>query len=100
MPLAIVLAARYIKKRNGRITVKQYTRQYYQDKKKRKLLTTKGIAYPFETETAMSTITTYSISIDYLRVHQQSAVKLLSLMSFFDRQGIQESLIRARAKPG
>ncbi|KAI1325824.1 P-loop containing nucleoside triphosphate hydrolase protein [Xylariaceae sp. FL0255] len=40
-----------------------------------------------------SVITTWQISFDYIRSTRPSAADLLSLMSFFDRQGILELLI-------
>jgi tetratricopeptide (TPR) repeat protein len=101
MPLAVVQAAAYIKKLCGRITVEQYIRRYRQDDNKRKrLLATKGMRYASETKDSNSIMTTYSISFEYLKSHHETAVILLRLMSFFDRQGIQESLLRTRAKPG
>ena len=39
-------------------------------------------------------MTTWQTSFDYIHLHRQSATELLSLMSFFDGQGIPESLVR------
>jgi hypothetical protein len=36
----------------------------------------------------------WQISFDHIRDQRQSAADLLSLMSFFDRQGIQKSVLR------
>lgn len=41
-----------------------------------------------------SILLTWQISFDYIRRARQSATDLLSLMSFFDRQGITESILR------
>jgi tetratricopeptide (TPR) repeat protein len=40
---------------------------------------------------------TWQISFDHIRSTRQSAAGLLSLMSFFDRQGIQEGLLRGQS---
>lgn len=101
MPLAFVHAAAYIKRLTGRFTVKQYIRQFRQDdKERRRLLATKGTNYVSETKASNSVMTTWHISFEYLRNHCESAAMLLCLMSFFDRQGIQESLLRVRTIHG
>ncbi|PVH91245.1 hypothetical protein DM02DRAFT_546198, partial [Periconia macrospinosa] len=41
---------------------------------------------------------TWQISFEHIRETRPSAAGLLSLMSFFDRQGIPEELLRARAR--
>src|SRR5204863_6675652 len=45
-----------------------------------------------------SVITTWQISFDYIRSMRPSAAELLSLMSFFDRQGIPEYLLPGDVK--
>ncbi|EAQ93491.1 hypothetical protein CHGG_01726 [Chaetomium globosum CBS 148.51] len=40
-------------------------------------------------------LTTWQISFDHIRSERPSAADLLSLMSFFDRQGIPESLLKS-----
>lgn len=47
-------------------------------------------------EAKNSIILTWQISFDYIRKTRPSATGLLSLMSFFDRQGIPEKLLRAQ----
>ncbi len=43
-----------------------------------------------------SVLTTWRISFDYIRLKRPSAADLLALMSFFDRQGIPEWILKAR----
>jgi len=43
-----------------------------------------------------SIIITWQISFDHIRHVRPSAADLLSLMSFFDRQGISEALLQSR----
>ena len=43
-----------------------------------------------------SILATWQISFEYIRTEQPAATRLLSLMSFFDRQGIPEELIACR----
>jgi hypothetical protein len=47
-----------------------------------------------------SIIITWQISFDYILQERPSAADLLSLMSFFDRQGIPEGLLRNRIELG
>jgi hypothetical protein len=47
-------------------------------------------------EAKNSIIITWQISFDYIREIRPSAADLLSLMSFFDRQGIPEALLRSQ----
>lgn len=41
-------------------------------------------------------IITWQISFEYIQTTKRSAAELLSLMSFFDRQGIPNTLLRNR----
>jgi hypothetical protein len=41
---------------------------------------------------------TWQISFDSIRESRQSAADFLSLMSFFDRQGIPEALLQSRSE--
>ncbi|KAF2257865.1 hypothetical protein CC78DRAFT_549572 [Lojkania enalia] len=44
-----------------------------------------------------SVLIRWQISFDHIRSKRQSAADLLSLMGFFDRQGIHETLLRSRS---
>ena len=46
-----------------------------------------------DSQASNSIITTWQISFEYIRNKRPSAARLLSLMSFFDRQGIPEFLL-------
>jgi len=47
-------------------------------------------------EAKNSIIITWQISFEYIHEIRPTAANLLSLMSFFDRQGIPEALLRSR----
>ncbi|KAJ5652775.1 kinesin [Penicillium longicatenatum] len=46
-----------------------------------------------------SILITWKLSFDHIRQKRESAADLLSLMSFFDRQGITEDLLQAQSYP-
>ncbi|KAJ5335691.1 Tetratricopeptide-like helical [Penicillium brevicompactum] len=91
MPLAIVQAASYIRNRAPRSLVSQYLKDFLEsDRKATRLL---------KKETAKNSIlVTWQISFDYICQTKPSAAQLLSLMSFFDRQGIPENLVQHQPK--
>jgi tetratricopeptide (TPR) repeat protein len=96
MPLAIVQAAAYIFQRAPRCSVRQYIEQFQRnDKGKTTLLNHEGGHLRRDRE-AKNSIITWQISFDHIRQTRPSAADLLSLMSFFDRQGIPEALLRNR----
>jgi hypothetical protein len=95
MPLALVQAAAYIRGRAPRCSVQQYLGEYRQsDGRKTSLLNQAAGHLRRDEEASNSIIITWQISFDYIRRKRQSAADMLSLMSFFDRQGIQEALLR------
>ena len=97
MPLAIVQAAAYILQRAPRCSVRQYIEQFQRnDKGKTTLLNHEGGHLRRDREAKNSIIITWQISFDHIRQTRPSAADLLSLMSFFDRQGIPEVLLRNR----
>ena len=96
MPLAIVQAAAYIAQRTPRYSVQQYLKDFQKsDRKKTSLLNHEGGHLRRDWEAKSSIITTWQISFDYIRQVRPSAADLLSLMSFFDRQGIPDTLVRS-----
>jgi hypothetical protein len=96
MPLAIIQAAAYISQRAPRCSVKQYLEDFRKsDHKKTSLLNYEGGHLRRDWEAKNSIITTWEISFDYIHQARPSAADLLSLMSFFDRQGIPEALVRS-----
>ncbi|KAJ5612510.1 Tetratricopeptide-like helical [Penicillium lagena] len=95
MPLAIVQAAAYIKQRLPRLSVTQYLENFRRsDRQKKSLLTYEGGQLRRDWEAKNSILITWQISFDCIRQESPSAADLLSLMSFFDRQGIPDSLLR------
>jgi len=97
MPLAIVQAAGYISQRAPRYSVREYFRDFQKnDRKRTSLLNREGGQLRRDREAKNSIIITWQISFDYIREIRPSAANLLSLMSFFDRQGIPETLLRSQ----
>jgi hypothetical protein len=95
MPLAIVQAAAYISQRGPRCSVQQYLEEFQKsDRKRTSLLSHKGGHLRRDWEAENSIMTTWQISFNHIRQARPSAADLLSLMSFFDRQGIPEALVR------
>ena len=68
------------------------------DHRKTSLLDHEGGQLRRDGEAKNSIIITWQISFNHIHQTRPSAADLLSLMSFFDRQGIPESLIRDRAQ--
>jgi hypothetical protein len=98
MPLAIVQAASYIRERGTRYSVAHYLRDFRKsDREAISLLKKEAGHFGQDWEASNSIFKTWQISFDYLRREKASAAELLSLMSFFDRQGIPEELIRRQA---
>jgi hypothetical protein len=101
MPLAIVQAAAYIAQRAPRCSVHQYLKEFQRsDREKTTLLDHKAGRLRRDREAKNSIIITWQMSFDHIRRIRQSAAELLSLMSFFDRQGIPETLLRCQEKVG
>jgi tetratricopeptide (TPR) repeat protein len=101
MPLTIVQAAAYIKQRAPRSLVKQYLEKFRKsDREKMSLLDHEGGQLRRDREAKNSIILTWQISFDHIRLIRPTAADLLSLMSFFDRQGIVECLLRDQVNSG
>ena len=97
MPLAIVQAAAYISERAPRYSVQEYIEDFRKnDRKRTSLLNHEDAHLRRDQEAKNSIIITWQISFDHIREIRPSATDLLSLMSFFDRQGIPEALLRSR----
>ena len=95
MPLAMVQAAAYISQRRPRCSVQQYLRDIRRsDRKRIALLESEGGQLRRDWEAKNSIIVTWQISFDHIRQVRTSAADLLALMSFYDRQGIPEALLR------
>ncbi|KAF1975419.1 putative kinesin [Bimuria novae-zelandiae CBS 107.79] len=99
MPLAIVQAAAYILQRGPRCSVAKYLDEYRKSERKRTSLLDYDEGHlRRDGQAKNSIIITWQISFEYIQQTRSSAADLLSLMSFFDRQGIPEDLLRPRTK--
>ncbi|KAF1929478.1 uncharacterized protein M421DRAFT_45945, partial [Didymella exigua CBS 183.55] len=97
MPLALVQAATYIRRRAPRCSVQQYLEEYRQsDTRATSLLNQEAGHLRRDEEASNAILITWQISFDHVRRSRPSAADLLSLMSFFDRQGIPEALLHSR----
>jgi putative hemolysin len=95
MPLALVQAAAYIQKRAPHYSVQQYLEEFRRsDKRKATLLDQEAGHLRRDDQAKNSIIITWQISFEHIRSTRRSAADLLSLMSFFDRQGIPKTLLR------
>ena len=101
IPLAIAQAAAYISQKAPRCSVQRYLEDYRKsDRKKTSLLKHEGGQLRRDREAKNSITITWQISFEHIYRTRPSAADLLSLMSFFDRQGIPEALVRKRAESG
>jgi len=99
MPLAIVQAAAYISQRAPRYPVAKYLDEFRKSERKRSsLLSYDNGQLHRDWEATNSIVVTWQISFEYIQQTRSSAADLLSLMSFFDRQGIPEDLLRPRTE--
>ncbi|KAL9074933.1 MAG: hypothetical protein Q9157_004203 [Trypethelium eluteriae] len=99
MPLAIVQATAYINQRFPRSSVRQYLEDFRRSEPQRiRLLNQDGGQRRRDLEAKNSILITWQISFDHIQQLMPSAADLLSLMSFFDRQGIPEVLLRNLTK--
>jgi tetratricopeptide (TPR) repeat protein len=100
MPLAIVQAVAYISQRAPRCSMTRYLDEYRKSEhKKTTLLNHDEGQLRRDLGVSNSIIMTWQISFEYIQQTRPSAADLLSLMSFFDRQGIPEALLQTRTLP-
>jgi tetratricopeptide (TPR) repeat protein len=108
MPLAIVQAAAYILQRAPRYSVAKYLREFRKSERKRSSLLTydddgqlwQSNEFRRDPEAKNLIIVTWQMSFEYIQQIRPSAANLLSLMSFFDRQGIPETLLQSQSEQG
>ena len=95
MPLAIAQAASYINRRLPRCSVLQYFEEFQKnDRKKVRLLSYEGGHIRRDHEAKNAIFVTWQVSFDHIQKSRPSAADLLSLMSFCDRQGIPDFMLR------
>ncbi|KAK3387984.1 P-loop containing nucleoside triphosphate hydrolase protein [Podospora didyma] len=89
VPLAISQAAAYIQARAPRTSPEKYLAEFRENERKRaRLLGYDGGDLRRDGGASNAILTTWQISFDHIRSKRRTAADLLSLMSFFDRQGI------------
>jgi hypothetical protein len=89
MPLAIVQSGAYISKLAPPHSLRQYIEEFQKiDRKKSSLLNCEGEELRGNIRAINSIIITSQISFEHICQRRQSATDLLSLMIFFDTQGI------------
>lgn len=94
MPLAITQAAAYTNRR-ARMTTANYLKEFRaNDKKRENLLNWDAGDLRRDESASNSVVTTWQITFNRVRQERPSAAELLSLMSFFNPQGIPESMLR------
>lgn len=95
IPLAISQAAAYIQARRPRSSIAKYLVEFRKSEKESlRLLKYEANDIGRDEETSNTVLRTWAISFDHIRSQQRSAADLLSLMSFFDRQGIPEWVLK------
>ncbi|GCB25594.1 nephrocystin-3 [Aspergillus awamori] len=95
MPLAIIQAAAYISDPDRNCSAQQYINEFQEsDHLKIRLLEEDEGQFRRDWEAKNSVLKTWVISFNRIRQNRQSAADLLSLMSFFDCQGIPKTLLQ------
>ena len=98
LPLAIVQAASLMRKRGDRFSVRRYLDAFRKnDEMKVGLLKYDDGARELRRDRERPIFITLQMSLSYLQERRPSAAKLLSVMSFFDGQGITESLFHEQS---
>ncbi|KAJ5661492.1 uncharacterized protein N7477_009108 [Penicillium maclennaniae] len=99
MPLAIIQAAGYIVHRAPLCSVSQYLEMFRKSDREATKLLDYGAGHLYrDWEAKSSILVTWQISFDHIRRIRPSAADLLSLMSFFDRQGVFKNLLRIQGE--
>lgn len=94
IPLAIIEAAAYIN-RCTNMTVSRYLDNFQKNKTNRvRLLKCDVVELRRDQSASSSILNTWQMSFEQIRHERESAADLLSLMSFFDSQGIPEWTLR------
>ena len=101
IPLALAQAAAYINVGWPMCSVEQYLDKLeMSEKSKTSLLKTTSKERRRDQDAVDSTILTWQISFEHIRSVRSSAANLLSLISFYDHQGIPASLLRNTVERG
>jgi tetratricopeptide (TPR) repeat protein len=96
VPLAISQAAAYILKRAPRSSPEKYLAEFRESERKRsRLLEHDAGDLRRDGGASNAILTTWQLSFDHIWSERRSAADLLSLMSFFDRQGIPAWVLKS-----
>ncbi|KAM7209901.1 kinesin light chain, partial [Rhypophila decipiens] len=91
IPLIIIQAAAYIQARTPRTSLEKYLAEFREsESSKSRLLQYDAGDLRRDVGASNAIFATWQISFDHIRSKRPSAASLLSLMSFFDRQGIPD----------
>lgn len=94
IPLAITQAAAFLSRQKGSVSILQYVKNFNENNEKIiHLLKPEFVNTRRDDSAVNSTIATWQISFDHIRENWPSASEMLSLMSFFNYQGIPEFLL-------
>jgi hypothetical protein len=97
MALAILQAAAYIRHKGARYSVQQYIEAFQRNEKRKTSLLTHEAGYLRRDADAKNSIMiTWQISFDDIRDKWPASADLLSLMSYFDRQGIPKDALKVQ----
>lgn len=95
MPLAIIQAAAYIQRKGERYSIRRYIDAFKKSEQRQTVLLKHEAGNLRRDEDAKnSIITTWQISFDDIREKWPMSADLLSLMSYFDRQGVPETVLK------
>jgi hypothetical protein len=92
IPLAIIQAAAHMKRLRPRMPIMKYIVELRAVERRVQLL--QNAAMRRDEQALNSVLAMWQISFEHIRSKRPSAACLLSFMSFFDRQGIPEFMIR------
>jgi hypothetical protein len=94
IPLAVVQAAAYIQKKGSKYGVRQYMDDFQKSEKRQTNLPNYEAGHLRQVSEAQNAIIiTWQISFNSIRQQWRSSADLLSLTSFFDRQGIPKEVL-------
>lgn len=95
IPLAISQAGAYIRQRARRTSVQKYLAEFKEGERTRiKLLAHDAGDIYRDGAASNSILTTWRLSFERIRLERPSAADLLALMSFFNRRGIPEEVLK------
>jgi tetratricopeptide (TPR) repeat protein len=99
MPLAIVQAAAYIQQKGSRYRVQRYIEAFQKNERlQTSLLNYEAGPLRRDLDAKNSIMITWQISFNDIREKWPASADILSLMSYFDRQGIPEDVLKVQLR--